>query len=36
VASALTDDLKTVLFEDAADLSSGKDAKLTHGPIRSG
>lgn len=36
VASSLTDYLKTVLFEDAADVSSGEDAKLTHGPLRSG
>lgn len=36
VASALTDESKTVLFEDAADVSSGKDAEFTHGPLRSG
>lgn len=33
---ALTDDLKIVLFEDAADISDGKDAEFTHGPLRSG
>jgi hypothetical protein len=32
VASPLADDLKTVLFKDAAGLSSGQDAKFTHGP----
>jgi hypothetical protein len=36
VASALADDLKPVLFENAADVSSGQDAKFTHGPLRSG
>ena len=36
VASASTDFLKTVLFEDTADISSRKDAKLTHEPLQSG
>ncbi|CUS32857.1 hypothetical protein COMA2_110127 [Candidatus Nitrospira nitrificans] len=36
MASALTDDLKIVLFEDAADVSPRKDAEFTHGPLRSG
>jgi hypothetical protein len=34
--SALTDYLKTVLFEDAADFSPGEDAKLTHEPLQAG
>ncbi len=36
VAPALTDDLKIVLFKDAADVSPRKDAEFTHGPLRSG
>jgi hypothetical protein len=36
MASSSTDFLKTVLFEDAADISSREDAKLTHEPLRSG
>ena len=36
MASALTDNLEIVLFEDTADVSSGKDAEFTHGPLRSG
>lgn len=36
VATTLADGLKPVLFEDAADVSSGQDAKFTHGPLRSG
>ena len=36
VATALADELKAVLFEDAAGVSSGQDAKSTHGPLRSG
>lgn len=36
VTPALADDMESVLFEDAAGVSSGKDAKLTHGPLRSG
>lgn len=36
MASALAYDLKAVLFEDAAGVSSGQDAKFTHGPLRSG
>ncbi len=35
MASVLTDDLKIVLFEDAADVSPRKDAEFTHGPLRS-
>lgn len=31
----LTDDLKTVLFKDAASVSSRKDAEFTPGPLRS-
>jgi hypothetical protein len=33
VASALTDELKIVLFENAAGLSSRQDAEFTHGPL---
>ncbi len=36
VAPALTDDLKIVLFKDAADVSPRKDAEFTHGLLRSG
>ena len=34
VASTLPNDLKTMLFKNAAHVSSGEDAKLTHGPLR--
>ncbi len=36
VASALTDNLKSVLLENAAEVSSGNDAEFTRGPLRSG
>jgi hypothetical protein len=35
VASTLTNNLKTVLFEDATRVSSGQDTQFTHGPLRS-
>jgi hypothetical protein len=36
MTASLSDNLKAVLFEDATDVSSGKDAELTHAPLRSG
>lgn len=36
MASALTDYLKTLFFENAADIPPGEDAELTHWPLRSG
>ncbi len=36
VAAPLTNHLKSVLFQDAADVSSREDAQLTHAPLRSG
>ena len=34
VASTLPNDVKTMLFKNAAHVSSGKDAKLTHVSLR--
>ena len=34
VASTLPNDVKTMLFKNAAHVSSGEDAKLTHVPLR--
>ena len=34
VASALPNDLKTMLFKNTTDVSPGEDAKLTHVPLR--
>ena len=34
VASALPNDLKTMLLKNTADVSPGEDAKLTHVPLR--
>jgi hypothetical protein len=34
VASMLPNDLRTMLFKNAAHVSSGEDAKLTHVPLR--
>ena len=36
MTATLTDHLKPVLFEDAADGSSGEDAEFTHAPLQSG
>jgi len=35
MAAALTNHLKTVMFEDPANIPSGEDAKFTHGLLRS-
>lgn len=35
MAAPLPDSLKPMLFEDAADISSGEDAEFTHEPLRS-
>ena len=34
MTSTLPNDLKTMLFKDVTDVSSGEDAKLTHVPLR--
>ena len=36
VAAPLSDDLESMLLEDAADVSAGEDAELTHAPLQSG